>query len=95
MAKALKVGDVVYIKGSSLPRVKYPDGSIKPRIENQPVRATVVIKNKKDNKPGKVIGVELDQPMENHIWADAHSCDGLAPRGFGWWITEDDVDHVA
>ena len=40
----------------------------------------VIAVNSPEDKPGKIIGVRLN---DQHPLA--HECDGLCPKGFGWW----------
>lgn len=95
MAKNYEVGQEVYVKGVSLPRVQHPNGDIKPALTKQPVRAVVRVVNDPKENPGKNIGVELDAPNgENLRWYDANELDGEAPVGFGWWVTPGDLDQV-
>lgn len=86
---ALQVDDKVQVKADALPRVQYPNGDVKPALN--PVEAVVRVVNDPDEIPGKLIGLELNAPGENLVWFDAHGCDGKCPRGFGWWVTNDNL----
>lgn len=44
---------------------------------------------------GKAIGVELPEPPKGYRWYDAHECDGAAKRGYGWFITPEQVLEVS
>lgn len=57
-----------------------------------PIEAKVVVV---DAGPGKAIGVELPEPPKGYRWYDAHECDGAAKRGYGWFITPEQVLEVS
>ena len=100
-----KIGDKIIFVGR-LPRIievgiKHVDeegeertreGEISSIEMGSPTGAKVVVV---DAGPGKTIGVELPEPPKGYRWFDAHECDGAAKRGYGWFITPEQVLEVS
>jgi hypothetical protein len=105
--KKLEVGQEILVDTSDLPRViemipavgKEGDedyvgaheGEVAELSLNKPMTVTIV---SLATAPGKDVGIHLANPPKGTRWYDAHECDGDTDKGFGWFISLEDVKQA-